>query len=630
MIDFAVFDSILDSVFVVDRDGTVVYCNDAAATFSETSAKRTIGRRTLNELFSLSEPGILPLTESSPGWITPSAFIETDFQVCKSARSGKGQVSVRPISENHWLIYLRDVSLEEALHKKYRSELSQKEQYVRNLEQLVQLRTAQIQSINVTLDAILNSLGQGFFTFGPKGECGPTYSRACVDLLLTPPAGKKVWDVLRIPEAERETFQKWVGIVFDELLDFEDSKELAPASFPHSDSRTVNLEYQLIRDEEGKVSEVVVIATDKTVETRTQAALEAEKNFAAMIVCLVRNRDQFVRFLVSAQETVAGLVGRAKNGLNADHIAEEFRILHTLEGEAGTFSIPVLVKAARTAQVLLEPFLGGHETPIELQAGYFESVLKMRSDFDVFMHEHSGIFGMSGGQVARTVFVPLDQAMGLLAKVKAAKVPVELSEAFEDVFFKVPVVSRFGYFNDLLQTMSLSLEKKIKPLVIEGGDLLIYPKPYERFFSTLVHVFRNAMDHGLELPGQRVALGKAPEGEIRVKVQRRDGQIMIKVTDDGQGIDPKAIRLKLLEKFPDRDFSHQTDEEVIGNVFLPGFSSREEVGEFSGRGVGLDALREEIIQLGGSLSLTSELGRGTVIDMHLPDLDNQVKWPRSA
>lgn len=440
MFNFAVFDSIVDSVFVVDRDGTVVYCNDAAARFSEVSTKRSICRRTLTEFFSLSSPGILPLTEPSPGWIITSGFVETEFHVFKSARIGKGRVSVTPINDNHWLIYLRDVCLDEAL----------------------------------------------------EAECG----------------------------------------------------------------------------------------------------------FAAMIVCLLRNRDQFMRFLVSAQETVVGLVDRAKSGLKSDQLSEEFRILHTLEGEAGTFSIPVLVNAARTSQALLEPFLGLYETPVEIQSRYLESILRMHSKFEMFIRRHDELFKMNKG--------------------------------FEKVLFKVPLVSRLDYFNHLLQTMSTSLEKKVKPLVIEGGDLLIYPEPYERFFSALVHVFRNAMDHGIETPEQREAIGKPLEGEIRIAAQRRDGRIMITVIDDGRGIDPNAIRSRLLEKFPDCDFSQQSDEQVICNVITPGFSSREEVGEFSGRGLGLDALRKEIFRLGGSLSLTSKWGQGTVIDMHLPDLDHQVNWSRSA
>jgi two-component system chemotaxis sensor kinase CheA len=145
-----------------------------------------------------------------------------------------------------------------------------------------------------------------------------------------------------------------------------------------------------------------------------------------------------------------------------------------------------------------------------------------------------------------------------------------------------------------------------------------------------VHAFRNAADHGLEEPTEREWAGKDPAGQIRVAISRERGGFSFVISDDGRGIDPNVIREKLKAKFPDKDYSKQSDEEIIQNVSLPGFSSRDSVGEFSGRGVGLDALREEVLNIGGTLHLKSKVGQGTSIEIYLPELGSEMPVRRSA
>ncbi|NJM09771.1 MAG: hypothetical protein HC883_02430 [Bdellovibrionaceae bacterium] len=174
------------------------------------------------------------------------------------------------------------------------------------------------------------------------------------------------------------------------------------------------------------------------------------------------------------------------------------------------------------------------------------------------------------------------------------------------------------------------LGKKVKPLLVEGGDLRIYPEPYQRLFSNLVHAFRNAVDHGLESPDEREWSGKDPAGQICVKVESLKGEIHMAISDDGKGIDPAVIREKLKSKFPQKDFTSQSDDEIIQFVCMPGFSSRESVGEFSGRGVGLDALREEVLKMGGHLHLKSKVGVGTTIELRFPELADEPAMLRSA
>jgi len=630
MVDFSVFDSILDSAFVVDGDGKVVYCNDAGATFCESSVRRLVGKIVLSDIFSVKEPGILPFNSESVGRAAPSPFIETEFELTKSAKVGKAQVAIRPIDEQHWLFFVRDVSLEEALHSKYRSELSQKEEYARNLEKLVEARTAELNLVNQTLKAILNSLGQGFFTFNADGDCGEVFTKACQDILEGMPTGRKAWEVLGVPAGEIDQFKKWSESAFKEFLPFDDMKGLGPNLYPHSQKRHVVLEYYPIHREGDAISDIVVVATDKTAEFEAQKALEAERQYAGMIVKYTKNKDQFLQFLASVRQTLKGLKDFCAKPMGSDEMNESFRLLHTLEGEAGTFSLGELRLLSRASQHHLEPFKGKHQLDAAVQMEYAGSLQFMNESFEAFLKQNQELFQVPDGDVSRSIEMALPAATGFLEDLRKVPGTGELAARFQEDFLKVSIESCLQYFDSLIRSVAERLDKKVKPLRIDGGGVRIYPEKYQKLLSNLVHAFRNAVDHGLESPDEREWGGKDPAGQISVQVQAADQHIHMTISDDGKGIDPATIREKLKSKFPDKDFTSQSDDEVLQFICMPGFSSRETVGEFSGRGVGLDALREEVLKIGGYLHIKSKVGEGTTLELKFPELADEPVLLRSA
>jgi two-component system chemotaxis sensor kinase CheA len=414
-------------------------------------------------------------------------------------------------------------------------------------------------------------------------------------------------------------------------LPFEDLKGLGPNLFPHSQARHVTLEYYPIRREADVISDVVVVATDKTTEHQAQMDLEIERQYAAMIVKFIKNKEQFSQFLRSVDVTLNSLLDLAGSLLDEAQTAESFRLLHTLEGEAGIFSLRELRQLSRDCQQVLEPFKSSNASGIPVISQAYKSALQnMRSQFQRFLRENNEVFQLTKTTAGRSVELPLATLQAFAAEMQTANVRPALVRRYNELFFKVTVESRLRYFDGLTQNVAERLGKRVKPLHIEGGDIRIFPEPYQKFFSCLVHAFRNAVDHGLEDPTEREWAGKDPAGQISVKIQAADGRFTFAIADDGKGIDPKVIRQKLKDKFPDRDFSGQSDEEVIQNICLPGFSSRETLGEFSGRGVGMDAMREEILSLGGSLRIISKINAGTTIVVGIPDLDSENGVLRSA
>ncbi len=633
MVDFAVFDYLLDSVFIVDGDGKVVYCNEMAATFCQSSVRRMAGKVKLMDVINFDESGLLPFDENSHGRTSPSPLIETAYTLVKAGRTGKTQLTVRPMGDGkHWVFFLHDVSLEETLAAKYKAELQKTEEYARNLEKLVEERTVELRKVNQTLNAILESLGQGFFTFSADGTCGAVFTKACRDILEKLPSGKSAIEVLGIPEAEKTQFQKWTESLFKEFLPFDDLKVLGPNLYPHSQGRYIVLDYFPIRREEGEISDVVVVATDKTTEREAQLALESEKQYAAMIVKYMKNKNQFHQFLFSVRQSCKQLLEMAAKPLNGEQVNEAFRVLHTLEGEAGTFSMGELRNMARESQHILEPYKKGGEMPSSVHLEFRNSLIKLRDSFEKFLEDNKEIIRLPNAEASRTIEATADGVRLFLTEVSRLSGGDVVAQKGRDLFFKEPIENRIKYFDSLSQSVAERLNKKLKPMIIEGGEVRIDPEPYQKVFSAMVHAFRNAVDHGLEAPEEREFAGKEPAGQIKVRIEERNDGIHLSIEDDGKGIDPAVIREKLKSRFPENDFSKESDEEIIQHVCMPGFSSRDQVGEFSGRGVGLDALREEILKIGGTIHIESKINEGTQIGIFLPAVSpsGQLNQPSRA
>ncbi len=180
-----------------------------------------------------------------------------------------------------------------------------------------------------------------------------------------------------------------------------------------------------------------------------------------------------------------------------------------------------------------------------------------------------------------------------------------------------PVKPLFQRMARTIRDASTMTGKRVR-LVMKGEGAEVDKTVLERLVDPLNHMVRNAVDHGLETNEERIAAGKPLEGTVTLSAAHRSGRVVIEISDDGGGIDRPKVRKLAEEKgliSPDATLTHA---EIDALLFLPGFSSKENVSELSGRGVGLDVVRSEISSLGGRMSISSELGKGTVFSISLP------------
>jgi two-component system chemotaxis sensor kinase CheA len=183
----------------------------------------------------------------------------------------------------------------------------------------------------------------------------------------------------------------------------------------------------------------------------------------------------------------------------------------------------------------------------------------------------------------------------------------------------MPVGQVFDRFPRLVRDLSRKLNKQVE-LVIEGESTEADKNVIECLFDPLLHMVRNSLDHGIETSDERAASGKPAAATVRLVARHEGDQVVIEVIDDGRGIDPEVIKRKAYERglLDEARLATITDDEATMLVFAAGFSTAEQVSDLSGRGVGMDVVRNTVEKAGGRIAMTSAKGRGTTVRLSLP------------
>lgn len=182
-----------------------------------------------------------------------------------------------------------------------------------------------------------------------------------------------------------------------------------------------------------------------------------------------------------------------------------------------------------------------------------------------------------------------------------------------------PVSRVFTRFPKVARDVARQVNKQVD-LIVEGGETELDRNLVEALSDPLVHLVRNAIDHGIEMPDVRQSIGKPIAGEVRLTAQQEGDHVSIEVSDDGGGIDPDGIRRSAIRKglIDSESALRLSEEECLNLLFLPGFSTRTEVSNLSGRGVGMDVVQSKIRELSGQVQIQSELGKGSRFIIRVP------------
>jgi two-component system chemotaxis sensor kinase CheA len=245
--------------------------------------------------------------------------------------------------------------------------------------------------------------------------------------------------------------------------------------------------------------------------------------------------------------------------------------------------------------------------------------LRVRVELLTGLMNQAGELVLSRNQLLRAVSGHVREIPGLAAILQnISQVTSELQEGIMQTRMQ-PIGTVFNRFPRIIRDMARQLGKQID-IQIKGAEVELDKSIVELLTDPLTHIIRNCADHAIEMPDERKRVKKNPVGQLLLHAYHQGGQVIIAITDDGRGIDPRKVASKAVAKgiVTEAQAREMTDREIVNLVFAPGFSTAETVTEISGRGVGMDVVRANTEKLGGHVELETQAGLGTTVLLRLP------------
>jgi two-component system, chemotaxis family, sensor kinase CheA len=470
-------------------------------------------------------------------------------------------------------------------------------------------------------EVLLNSLGQGFLNFDAKGVCGPVYSQACLDLLECAPAGRNIVDVLRLTEEQRSDFKDWVEMLFvpNHALSFDDVIRFLPQVYSHSGGgRHIALMYRPLCGRNGQLLNVVLIATDQTEEAEAHLRARVQQVYVSMICRIFKERNQFLATITHLRK----FVDESKIPVKRADSASILRLLHTLKAAAKHFFLESLADVIRMLEVeLRSPSLQSEQ---DFQRRLRRGGEEVEACVDAVLEQIGDLIGQD--YEGRGNMHEVDESLiyDFARQMRERMVEPDLIHDYLLNIAAVPINDSFHQFERELKDLAEIMGKKIKPILYTGTNPRVLTKPMEGFLLSTMHICRNIVDHGIEPAVTRLARGKDPAGLVTIHTAlvdvpgKAEKMLQIVIGDDGNGIDPAAVRARLAVIDPQGTWRQDDDHAVIQRIFLWEVTTRSDVTELSGRGVGMEVVAREIKLLGGTVEVFSEVYRGTRIDIRIP------------
>ncbi len=484
------------------------------------------------------------------------------------------------------------------------------------------------------LSALLNNSGQGFLSFSENLAVDSEYSRECERIFQGPVAGQRA-DALLFPDdvAQQQLFAKNISRILEEPDEY--IRDLYLSLLPRD--LVINSRNYLAAHRMAAHNRVMVILTDITHERRLESVVQQERNRLAFIVSAVRDADDFFDTLSEfdgfldkaamqlAPEAAATLTDEQQHEL----YGELFRKAHTFKGLFAQFDF---IHLPERLHVLEQALANQEQASDDSSASLLDSpdVEAMREAFlnadcrtalerdKAVLIEALGedFFERKGKMtISKTQAAVLERLAASLLSERRELFDPETSRLLEDFtrIRHVPARALLDSYPKMAWKLAERLGKAIEPFEVEGDHVMVHPDEYGAFFRSLVHVFRNAVDHGLETPDERVGAGKPEQGVLRCVVMAGEEAFSVRISDDGRGVDLERVRERLgaaAEKL--------SDEELVRCIFHDALSTCADVTEVSGRGVGLASVWRELNALGGSVAVENRPGQGLQLDFTLP------------
>ncbi len=487
----------------------------------------------------------------------------------------------------------------------------------------------EIELTNKSIKKLLDNADQGFLSFHDNLKIYDEYSRVCDEFFMKPIAGLNFAKLME-DHLKPDRHKLLVGTLESLFKQKKKSRaktylSLLPDEM-QIDKRFIEISYKPIAFKPQII--LMVILTDVTDKKALEKKGREEKNTMALLLSAINSKQEMLDAIKEARQffssSVSTIINETPNTHEAINIL--FRAIHTMKGDFALRSMHNTALQLHTIEDTLSCLLKRSEDEQELND------LKELSDY---------LAGINIEEILREDLTIIENFLGdgFFAADKSVTINSSrlesLIEAVETRFsgneltFLVDHIRELTHpslnslmagFREYTKVLALKLGKSICTFNISGDIVYIDRRRYSEFLKSIIHLFRNIVDHGIETPEKRLEKDKAEGGKIECRITRRPENFVLEISDDGQGIDPDKIKKIAAAKgvYPVEEMDNMASHEVINTIFLDSFSTSEEVDMISGRGVGLAAVRNEVENLNGFIDVVSKVDEGTTFRITLP------------
>jgi len=462
------------------------------------------------------------------------------------------------------------------------------------LERIVQARTAQLDDKNRQMRLVLDNVDQGLLTVGCDGIVADERA-AVVDEWLGDCGGQQFSECLRrVDEKTADAFESQFDQLLMGILPFDVALDQFPTEMEFS-GRHFGLDYTPIAHGD-ELRQLLVVLTDRTAVVQRER-MEVEQR--ETMTLLERSRRDQVGFLEFFEEAKV-LVHAITEGLCED-LALFKRTVHTLKGNSMLYDVQSI---ARICEHMEDEMAETQAAPnAELLGELTQRWERLKDSLRIVLD--------SGGR--EVVQVGPDKYRQLLEKALAQPTSRELAHMLLELKLE-ETSDRLERVGDQAKRIAQRLGKGDIGVEIEAGGLRLEPMRWAAFWQDFVHVVRNAVDHGLESREDREAQGKEGAGTLTLSTAVDRDCFIVRIQDNGRGIDWDRVRAKAAQN----GIPHETRADLEQALFHDGLSTRDEASVYSGRGVGLAAVRSACEERGGQIKVHSKIGEGTTFEFCFP------------
>ncbi len=463
------------------------------------------------------------------------------------------------------------------------------------LEKIVQARTAEVASRGRDMRLVLDNVNQGFLTIDRNGVMSPERSRIVEQWLGTANDNALFVDYVG---KRRPSFASSFSFAWSEVLEGVMPLELTVDQLPKRftvDSRHYSVQCKPI-ERDGTFDKALIVISDVTADVERERLEAQQRDVLNVLGRIASDKSGVLEFFEEAN----ALIHTVDTG-REESLSEIKRALHTLKGNALLFGVTTIGALCHELESRIE-----EEQQLPSRMELADLVARWKS----FCATLDTLLG-EGGQ--RRLEID-DQEYEAVLRALLHDTPREQVAERVANWKLEPTEKRLKRVAEQAQGIARRLNKAPLRIDIQAHQLRIDPKHWASFWSAFVHVVRNAVDHGIESPDGRVAAGKALEGSLALSTVLRGDLFTIEIADDGRGIDWAAVA----DKAKKLGLPHQTKAELEDALFADGLSTKHDVSELSGRGVGLGAVRAACAALHGTLTIESDNALGTRIAFSFP------------